>query len=52
MAVASQYPQFLDVGGNTGKTNTFTGVDLQDLTGGVYNLQTLGQDGSAACFAF
>lgn len=52
VAAAAQYPQFLDVGGNTGKTNTFTGVDFQDLTGGVYNLQTLGQGDNAMCFAF
>jgi hypothetical protein len=51
-AAALEYPQFLDVGGNTGKTNTFTGVDLQNLTGGVYNVQTLAQGDNAACFAF
>ncbi|KAN0106888.1 Cloroperoxidase [Hyaloscypha variabilis] len=51
-AAAAQYPQFLDVGGNTGKTNTFTGVDIENLTGGVYNLQTLAQGNNAACFAF
>jgi hypothetical protein len=51
-AAALQYPQFLSVGGNTGKTNTFTGVDLESLTGGVYNVQTLGQGNNAACFAF
>jgi hypothetical protein len=52
VAAAAEYPQFLDVGGNTGKTNTFTGVDFQNLTGGVYNLQTLGQDDNALCFAY
>jgi hypothetical protein len=52
LAAAARYPQFLDVGGNTGETNTFTGVDLEDLTGGVYNTQTLGQGDNAACFAF
>lgn len=51
-AAALEYPQFLDVGGNTGKPNSFTGVNLQDLTGGVYNLQTLGQGDNAACLAF
>jgi hypothetical protein len=51
-AAALQYPQFLSVGGNTGKTNTFTGVDLESLTGGVYNVQMLGQGNNAACFAF
>ena len=51
-AAALQYPQFLDVGGNTGKTNTFTGLDLQSLTGGVYNTKTLGQGDNAMCFAY
>lgn len=51
-AAAVQYPQFLDVGGNTGKTNSFTGVNLQDLTGGVYNLQNLAQGDNAMCFAY
>ena len=52
MAAAAKYPQFLDVGGNTGTTNSFTGVDFQSLTGSVYNLQTLGQGNNAICFAF
>lgn len=29
------------IGGNTGTVNSFTGVDLGDTTGGVYNAQTL-----------
>jgi hypothetical protein len=52
LAAAAQYPQFLNIGGNTGKVNTFTGVDLQDLTGGVYNAQTLLQGNNAVCFIF
>lgn len=51
-AAALKYPQFLDVGGNTGTTNSFTGVDLQSTTGGVYNAQTLAQGNNALCFAF
>jgi len=49
---ARQYPQFVDVGGNTGKVDTFTGVDIQHLTNGVYNGQTLLQGNNAACFAY
>jgi len=49
---AIQYPQFLDVGGNTGTTNSFTGVDLQDLTGGVFNGATLLEGDNLACFVF
>ena len=51
-AAALEYPQFLSIGGNTGTVNSFTGVDLEDLTGGVYNLQTLGEGDNAACLAF
>jgi len=49
---ALKYPQFLSVGGNTGTTNSFTGVDITNLTGGVYNSQTLLQGNNAACFAY
>ncbi|KAL3424168.1 oxidase [Phlyctema vagabunda] len=49
---ALKYPQFLNVGGNTGKPNTFTGVDLEDLTGGVFNAATLAEGNNAACFAY
>jgi hypothetical protein len=52
LAAAEKYPQFLDIGGNTGKTDTFTGVDIQDLTGGVFNAATLLQGDNAICFAF
>jgi hypothetical protein len=52
LAAAAQYPKFLSVGGNTGKVNTFTGVNVQNLTKGVYNAQTLAQGNNAVCFAF
>ena len=40
------------VGGNTGKPNTFTGVNISNLTGGVYNAETLLEGNNAICFAF
>lgn len=40
------------MGGNTGTVNSFTAVDLGNLTGGVYNAQTLLQGNNALCFAF
>lgn len=49
---AVKYPEFLDVGGNTGKVDTFTGVDITSLTGGVYNSQTLLKGNNLACFAY
>ena len=51
-AAALEYPQFLSVGGNTGKVDSFTGVDITNLTGGVYNTQSLAQGDNAACFAY
>ncbi|KAJ9091411.1 hypothetical protein QFC19_009121 [Naganishia cerealis] len=47
-----QVPERLAVGGNLGTVNSFAGVDLSDLTGGVYNLQTLAQGNNALCFAY
>lgn len=40
------------VGGNTGEPNTFTGVSVSDLTGGVLNAQTLFEGNNLMCFAF
>lgn len=31
------YPGIIRFGGNTGKTNSFVGIDTGDLTGGVFN---------------
>ncbi|KAH7403684.1 Chloroperoxidase [Cadophora sp. MPI-SDFR-AT-0126] len=50
LAAALEYPQFLNIGGNTGKVNTFTGIDFEDLTGGVFNLATLAEGNNLACF--
>jgi hypothetical protein len=47
-----KYPEFLNVGGNTGTVNTFTGLDLNSLTGGAYNALTLLQGDNLMCFAF
>ncbi|KAJ3847013.1 hypothetical protein EV368DRAFT_69444 [Lentinula lateritia] len=41
---------FLSIGGNTGQVNTFTGVDVADLTGGVYNAATLLEGNNFQCF--
>ncbi|EUC28077.1 hypothetical protein COCCADRAFT_9483 [Bipolaris zeicola 26-R-13] len=45
-------PYMAVIGGNTGKPNTFTGVNIADLTGGVFNAETLLQGNNAMCFAF
>ncbi|KAF2030518.1 Cloroperoxidase [Setomelanomma holmii] len=46
------HPKFLNVGGNTGTTNSFAGVDITNLTGGVYNSASLLQGNNFACFVY
>ncbi|KAF2725839.1 Cloroperoxidase [Polychaeton citri CBS 116435] len=46
------YPKTLKFGGNTGKPNTFVGLDVADITGGVFNALTLTQGNNLACFSF
>ncbi|WPH01851.1 Hypothetical protein R9X50_00470500 [Acrodontium crateriforme] len=46
------YPNTLLLGGNTGTVNSFTGVDFNDLTGGVLNAQTLFEGNNFACFTY
>jgi hypothetical protein len=50
--LATKYPDIVQVGGNTGTTDSFTGVNVGDLTGGVYNAQNLLQGNNLGCFAF
>ena len=50
LTMALEYPEFLSIGGNTGKTNTFTGVDPEALTGGVFSASSLLQGNNAICF--
>jgi hypothetical protein len=46
------YSKFASVGGNTGTVNSFAGVDLANLTGGVYSSENFLQGNNAVCFAF
>jgi hypothetical protein len=46
-----QHPDLDSVGGNTGTVDTFTGVDIADLTGGVLNAATLLESNNLFCFA-
>ncbi|TVY13783.1 Aromatic peroxygenase [Lachnellula arida] len=50
--LATKYPQIVEFGGNTGTVNSFTGVDPADISGGVYNAQTLLQGNNLGCFFF
>jgi hypothetical protein len=45
------YPGLVGVGGNTGTVDSYTGVDLGDLTGGVFNAATLLEGDNLACYA-
>ncbi|KAJ4384921.1 hypothetical protein N0V86_000525 [Didymella sp. IMI 355093] len=45
-------PYVAAIGGNTGEPNTFTGVNIADLTGGVFNAETLLEGNNLMCFAF
>lgn len=45
-----KYPDLIRVGGNTGQPNTFVGVDLDDLTGGVLNAEKLLEGNNLICF--
>lgn len=38
------------IGGNTGTVNSFTGLDLADVTGGVLNAATLLEGNNLICF--
>ncbi|KAF2122406.1 Chloroperoxidase [Lophiotrema nucula] len=50
--LATRFPDVVRFGGNTGTPNSFVGIDVGDVTGGVYNAQTLLQGNNALCFAF
>ncbi|CAE6518622.1 unnamed protein product [Rhizoctonia solani] len=52
VAAGLKYPQFLSVGGNTGNVNSFAGVNLGNITGGVYNTVNLLQGNNLVCFGF
>ncbi|CAJ2509352.1 Uu.00g143780.m01.CDS01 [Anthostomella pinea] len=50
LAMQLEHPQFLSVGGNTGKVNSFVGVDPAALTDGVFNAPNLLEGNNAFCF--
>lgn len=50
LEMASQHPEFLSVGGNTGTVDSFVGVDPSDLTGGVFNGATLLEGNNLQCY--
>lgn len=50
-ALLVKQPELLSVGGNTGKVNSFAGIDVGDLTGGVFNAANLLEGNNLVCFA-
>lgn len=52
MILATKYPEIVQIGGNTGTVNSFTGINPGDITGGVFNGATLLQGNNIGCFAF
>ncbi|KIW23701.1 uncharacterized protein PV07_11880 [Cladophialophora immunda] len=47
-----KYPQLASIGGNTGTVNSFTGLDISNLSGGILNAETLLEGNNLLCFAF
>ncbi|RMZ66270.1 oxidase [Pyrenophora seminiperda CCB06] len=45
-------PLLSSIGGNTGTPNSFTGLDLSDITGGVLNSATLLEKNNLLCLVF
>ncbi|EXF73805.1 oxidase [Colletotrichum fioriniae PJ7] len=52
LAWVAKYPELGSIGGNMGKVNSFAGVNLADLTGGVLNLTKLLEGNNLLCFVF
>ncbi|GIJ85033.1 hypothetical protein Asppvi_003888 [Aspergillus pseudoviridinutans] len=47
-----KHPELASIGGNTGTVNSFAGVNLADVTGGVLNLTTLLEGNNLLCLVF
>lgn len=50
--MAAVVPEAVSVGGNTGEVNTFTGVDLGNITGGAYQTSDLTNPTKFVCFFY
>ena len=48
--MAFEHPEFFSIGGNTGKTNSFAGIDPQNFTSGVYTSSNLLQGNNGICY--
>ncbi|RMZ70028.1 oxidase [Pyrenophora seminiperda CCB06] len=52
LAAAALHPKFLNIGGNTGTPNSFAGVDVADLSGGLFNSGSLLEGNNLACILY
>ncbi|KAM0798671.1 hypothetical protein BDR22DRAFT_881597 [Usnea florida] len=52
LAFGLRDPRLLSIGGNTGTTNSFTGLDITNLTNGVFDGATLAEGNNLECFIF
>ena len=50
--LAAVVPEAVSVGGNTGTVNSFTGVDLGDITGGAYRTSDLTNPAKFVCYFY
>ncbi|XEV01096.1 hypothetical protein FSHL1_006383 [Fusarium sambucinum] len=52
IALITKYPELGSIGGNMGEVNSYAGVDVSDITGGVLNLTKLLKGNNLLCFVF
>ncbi|KAF4970914.1 hypothetical protein FZEAL_9950 [Fusarium zealandicum] len=52
LALVAKYPELASIGGNLGAVNSYAGVDISDVTGGVLNLAKLLEGNNMLCFVF
>jgi hypothetical protein len=50
LSLALKYPELLSIGGNLGEVNSFAGVDIDDITGGILNAVSLKDGNNMLCF--
>lgn len=46
----TKYPVLASIGGNLGQVDSFAGLDLEDITGGVLNATSLLEGNNLVCF--
>ncbi|KAH6653017.1 oxidase [Truncatella angustata] len=51
VAWLSEHPVLASIGGNLGKTNSFAGLNLEDVTGGLLNAVSLLEGNNLMCFS-